>query len=165
MNTAILYSEKQKFKQWWIWLIVVFINVLYIYAVYRQILLGEPFGNKPMSNQWLLVFSIVPILLFILFLISKLEMQIKPDGIYVRFFPFHLKYRVLLWQDISRAYIRKYSALLEYGGWGIRYGLFGKGMCYNVSGNMGLQIEFKNNKKILIGTHHPEEINKVLPKQ
>ncbi len=43
---------------------------------------------------------------------------------------------------------------------GIRYGP--KGTAYNVSGKIGLQLELKNGKKILIGTRKPEEIENLL---
>ncbi|MBX2959059.1 MAG: hypothetical protein KF732_03800 [Flavobacteriales bacterium] len=61
-------------------------------------------------------------------------------------------------------YVRQYSPLTEYGGWGIRLGLFGKGTAYNVSGNKGLQLEFTNNKKLLIGTNKPNELTETLTK-
>ncbi|MDQ1088364.1 hypothetical protein [Siphonobacter sp. SORGH_AS_1065] len=52
--------------------------------------------------------------------------------------------------------------MTEYGGWGLRLGLFGKGIAFNVSGNKGLQLEFIDHKKLLIGTNKPEELTKVL---
>ena len=53
---------------------------------------------------------------------------------------------------------------MEYGGWGLRYGFFGKGRALNVSGNTGLQIEFNNGKRLLIGTNKPRELKEVLTK-
>ncbi len=51
---------------------------------------------------------------------------------------------------------------MEYGGWGIKNGLFGSGKSYNVSGNEGLQIIYTNNKRLLIGTKKTDEIKSVL---
>jgi hypothetical protein len=39
---------------------------------------------------------------------------------------------------------------MEYGGWGIKYGKMGK--AYNVSGNRGVQLEFTDGKRLLIGS-------------
>jgi hypothetical protein len=50
--------------------------------------------------------------------------------------------------------------LKEYGGWGIRMGRNNK--AYNVSGNIGIQIIFNDESKLLIGTNEPEEIANVL---
>ncbi len=53
-----------------------------------------------------------------------------------------------------------YRPILEYGGWGIRYGL--RGRAYNVSGNRGLRVELTNGKHILFGSAKPEELKLAL---
>ena len=55
--------------------------------------------------------------------------------------------------------------LLEYGGWGLKGGLLwkkSKGIAINVSGNIGIQLELKNGKKLLIGTQKLQEAKQVL---
>ncbi|MEO0075774.1 MAG: hypothetical protein ABIK31_06695 [candidate division WOR-3 bacterium] len=54
--------------------------------------------------------------------------------------------------------------MTEYGGWGLRLGLFGKGTAFSVSGNKGLQLEFTDNKKLLIGTNKLDELTETLKK-
>jgi hypothetical protein len=63
---------------------------------------------------------------------------------------------------LSKIYVREYSPLGEYGGWGIRYTISGAGKAYNISGKIGLQLEFTTGKKVLIGTHKGEEIKEIL---
>jgi hypothetical protein len=75
---------------------------------------------------------------------------------FVRFFPFHRNFKRFAFEDFGEYYAREYRPLLEYGGWGIRCGKNGK--AYNVSGKKGLQIIFKNGKKLLIGSQNPEEL-------
>jgi hypothetical protein len=104
---------------------------------------------------------ILPFFILVLFASFRLHTRINSTGIYYRFFPFHLKKKALLWDDVATATVRKYSPLGEYGGWGVRYG-FKSGTAYNVSGNTGLQLVLKNGKKILIGTLKPEELQTVL---
>lgn len=157
-----LFSEEQKFNQWWLWLLLIGINCPFLYGIYQQLYLGKPFGDKPMSDTGLLLTAFGMLLLLLLFFIFKLQTVIKEDGIYVRFFPFHLTFRKYTWDTISKAYVRKYNPIPEYGGWGLRLGLFGKGTAFNVSGNMGLQLEFTNGKKLLIGTNKPEELEMML---
>ncbi len=96
----------------------------------------------------------------------RLDTEIREDGIYYQLFPFHFKMRKIAFDDIEKVYVRKYNPLMEYGGWGIRLGLFGKGWAINISGNKGIQIEFKNKKKrkFLLGTQKPEEVEAVLNK-
>lgn len=164
MNEEILFRETQKFRQWWLWLILIGINGLFLFGVFRQVIGGEKFGDKPMSDTGLIMATIFTIILTLLFTSFRLETIIKNDGIYVRFFPLHLKFKHYNWEKLTKSYVRKYSAISEYGGWGLRFGIFGKGTAYNVSGNEGLQLEFVNKKKLLIGTNKSDELTQILQK-
>ncbi len=160
MNKDFLFSEKQYFKQWWLILLLFGIAGIFIFGFIKQNILGEQFGNKPMSNTALLITNIICILFIILFSCIRLDTHIKADGIYVRFFPFSVNFKHYSWSIIKSMYIREYAPLKEYGGWGLRYGTSGKAL--TVSGRNGLQLELNNNSKLLIGTNKPEEITKVL---
>lgn len=164
MDNEILFTERQKFKQWWLWLILIGINALFLFGVFKQVNGGQQFGDKPMSDTGLLITTGLTILLTFLFINCRLDTIIKKDGIYVRFFPFHIKFKYYTWDTLTKSYVRQYSAITEYGGWGLRLGLFGKGTAYNVSGDKGIQLEFTNNKKLLIGTNKADELTAVLKK-
>ncbi len=162
MSNKILFSERQKFKQWWLWLLLLGINGFFLLGVFKQVVYGQQFGNKPMSNAGLLITTGLTILFTLLFLNFRLDTCIREDGIYVRFFPFHLKFKHYGWDTLTRSYVRQYSAITEYGGWGLKFGRNGK--AFNVSGDKGLQLEFTNNKKLLIGTNKPDELIETLKK-
>ncbi|RDC56527.1 hypothetical protein DU508_13150 [Pedobacter chinensis] len=164
MTNEILFTERQKFKQWWLWLLLLGINGLFLFGVFKQVIGGQQFGNKPMSNAGLLATTGLMILLTLLFVNFRLDTNIKKDGVYVRFFPFHLKFKHYSWDTLTKSFVRQYSPLIEYGGWGLRLGLFGKGTAFNVSGDKGLQLEFTNKKKLLIGTNKPDELTETLNK-
>jgi hypothetical protein len=161
-DKEILFSESQKIKQVWIWLILLGINGLFLIAIIRQIIGGQPFGNNPMSNTGLLVGMSLSILFTIIMANFRLDTLIKKDGIYVRFFPFHLRFKKYPWESLTKSYVREYSPITEYGGWGLRYGFLGKGKVYSILGNKGLQLECKGKKKLLIGTQKPKELKEVL---
>ena len=162
MDQIAYFTERQRFKQWWIWLILLGMNSLFIFGSFQQLMLGKQFGDKPMSNNGLLLMTFLTILLCILFYCIRLETQIKKDGIYVRFFPFQRKFKYYSWSMIKNCYVRKYRPLTEYGGWGWRISISGRGTALSISGNQGLQLEFLNDKKMLIGTKRPEELSKAL---
>jgi hypothetical protein len=164
MNNEILFSERQRFTQWWLWLILLGINGLFLYGVFEQVIVGQKLGNHPMSNTGLIITAGLILFLTLLFAIGHLDTTIKKDGIYVRFFPFHIKCKQYPWEKLTKSYVRQYSPITEYGGWGLRLGLFGKGTAFNVSGNKGLQLEFTDHKKLLIGTNKPEELSETLKK-
>ncbi len=54
--------------------------------------------------------------------IFKLKTRIDEIGIHYQFFPFHFKMKTILWENIKKAETRKYYALSEYGGWGLKGG-------------------------------------------
>jgi hypothetical protein len=164
MDNKILFTERQKFKQWWLWVILLGVNGLFLFGVVKQVIGGQPFGDHPMSNRGLLLTEGLTLAGTILFTSFRLETQIKKDGIYVRFFPFHLSFRQYTWDNISKSYVRQYNPISEYGGWGLRLGLFGKGKAFNISGDQGLQLEFRDKEKLLIGTNKPKELTETLNK-
>ena len=75
-------------------------------------------------------------------------------GISLRFFPFGKE--EIAFADIAEAAARSYSAVGEYGGWGVRSG--GKGKAYNVSGDRGVQLVLRNGTRLLIGSQRADEL-------
>jgi len=162
MEQDYVYKEIQRFTQWWLWLILVVVNLVFTYGFYKQVIAGQPVGDNPMSDAGVTVAMLVSLLLSVFFYTLRLETLIKDDGIYIRFFPFHLKFKHYPWSRINRSYVHIYSPITEYGGWGLRYGMFGTGTAFNVSGNQGLQLEFVDEKKLLIGTNNPMGLSSAL---
>lgn len=140
------------------------VNGIFLFAIFEFVAEGRQSGIKPMSNAGLLFTLGLCLLITFLFISFRLDTQIKENGIYVKVFPFHLSFKVYPWDKISKLFVRQYNPIIEYGGWGLRLGLFGKGKAYNVSGNKGLQIVFTDNRRLLIGTKKPEELTETLTK-
>lgn len=93
----------------------------------------------------------------------KLITRIDEKGIHYRFFPFHRKQKSILWSEIQTAYVRQYDAISEYGGWGLKGGFRRKkGKAINTKGDIGIQLELTNSKKLLIGTQKESDAKKVL---
>lgn len=157
------FIEVQRFRQWWIWLIVagnLALTVgLFGYGMYRQLILGQPWGSKPMSDGSLLVVGPVAILfslgLFWLLLSARLEVKVASEALSVRFRPFVA--RRIPYREIARVEAKSYRPLVEYGGWGIRWGP-GRGIAYNVSGTEGVLLELTNGKRILLGSQNPQPL-------
>ena len=164
MDAEVLFSEKQRFHQWWLWLLLIGLNGLILYGIVQQLIFGIPFGDKPASDAGLVLSFAIPLSLLVFFIFLRLETHITKDGIYVRFLPFQKHYKHYSWANLSKSFVRKYSPILEYGGWGYRFGIYGKGSALNVSGNKGLQLVTIDGKRMLIGTRKPDEIMQVLRK-
>jgi hypothetical protein len=155
-----IFTETQRFTQWWLWLIIIGVAGLHVYGLYQQFYLGEPFGDNPASDEMLLVFSSIPVLLILFFVALRLDTRVDAEGVHYRFFPFQIKYKLKRWDELEKAYVREYKPIHEYGGWGIRG--WGKDKARNVSGNMGLQLELKNGDRLLIGTQKGQEMESVV---
>ena len=158
------FKEVQRFKIRWAWLAVAALNLLFIYAIIQQLILGKPFGSKPAPGFVLIIVELF-FLALLMFLISiKLKTRITDTGITYRFYPFQFKETVIEWHELKDAYIREYHSFYEYGGWGIRTGTEKTGKAINTSesSNRGLQLEFNDHRLLLIGTKRPEEIQTIV---
>ena len=156
------FKEVQKFTQWWLWLLLVGLGILPVIGIYKQLILGETFGNKPMSDSGLIVFLLFVFSVLALFYIIKLKTEITKYELRFNFFPFYKK--IVKWEDVKNAKIVRYGFV----GYGIRFGSK-YGTIYNIKGNKGLAIELKNGKKFLIGTQKHlelfETVNRILKDQ
>ena len=152
------FKEEQKFTQWWLKLILIGVGVIPIFAIYKQFILGEKFGDKPMSNLALVIFCVFIFGLITMLWFMRLKTEIDPKEIRISFFP--LVKKQFNWKEIKKAEIITYDFV---GGWGIR--LYTKyGTVYNTKGNLGLAIEFLDGEKILIGTQKEAELNCIIKK-
>ena len=152
------FKETQKFSQWWLWLILLFIGALPILGIYKQLIIGEKFGDKPMSDLGLIIFAVFVFSLIAMFWFMQLKTEIDQNEIRMRFFPL-VKKRVS-WEEIKNAEIVNYGFV---GGWGIRLSTK-YGTVYNMKGDKGLAIELLNGKNFLIGTQKPNELTAMLEK-
>ena len=164
--STIDFKEVQRLRTWWAWIAVSALNIVFIYAIMQQVILGKPFGTKPAPDLVLMIIELV-LLFFFFFLVSiKLKTGITDTGIYYRYYPFQFKETVIEWHELRDAYIREYNSFHEYGGWGIRKGSAKRGNAINTSasGNRGLQLQFNDGRLLLIGTKRPDEIQVIISK-
>jgi len=150
MSSAILFREVQQFRQWWLWLLIAPGPLVIWYRTFRY-LIHET--HPPPSGLQLLSWVFAGLGLPLLFYSIRLVTEVRNDGVYLRFYPFHWSFLRFPFDSIKHVEARTYSPIGEFGGWGIRYGWNGK--AYNVSGNQGIQLELNNGKRILVGSQRP----------
>jgi hypothetical protein len=159
-----IYTEKQKFNQPWIWIGLIITALLMIIlfgiGINKQLIHGQTFGNHPMSDTGLIVtFILVWILFMLIFLLiglARLTTVIDRTGIRYQFFPFQLSFQKISWDAIDSYQVITYNPVHEYGGWGVRSKK--NATAFNVSGDKGLQMKLKNGKTLLIGTQNATEL-------
>ena len=153
-----IFKEEQRFTQPLI-LVILIMSGLVVIGLTTKEYMAENSNMKTVEFITVLggyfAFTL-PIFFF------KLITRIDEKGIHYRFFPFHRKFRTLFWPEIKTASVRKYDAISEYGGWGLK-GFFGKrGRAINVKGDIGIQLYLTNAKAFLIGTQKENEAKSVL---
>lgn len=156
-----LFREVQHFRQLWLWLIVLAVSGFATYAMVQQLILGAPFGSNLAPDCGVIGIMVVfgfglPIFMYA----THLTTEVRSDGLYYRFFPFHCSFQRIAAGDVKRYEVLTYSPIKDYGGWGIRYGVGGK--AYNVSGNRGVLLHLSNGRGLLIGSQRPEEFANAL---
>jgi hypothetical protein len=156
-----VFKEEQRFNQLWL-IILIAISVLMPIVIIVATYIKNPksYSNTELIGLLGLVIFATGIIFFF-----KLSTRIDESGIYYKFFPFHLKYKHINWSEINKVYVRTYDAINDYGGWGLRGGALwnkSKGKAINISGDIGIQLELINGKKLLIGTQKKVDAERVL---
>jgi hypothetical protein len=160
-HPLIVFREAQKFKEPWVWALMMIAPAVLLYGMIQQLILKKPWGNNPMSDSGLLILGLIVIIGLPLFIyLVRLDTEVRKDGIYYRYLPFHFSYHQIPSSALLSWQVIQYHPLRDYGGWGIRYGKFGK--AYTLTGNKGIQLFTKDQKKILLGTLKPEEFKRAI---
>jgi len=169
-GSTVRFTESQYFRQVWFWLILggsaVLTAGIFGHGLYVQFVQGRPWGDRPMSDTALIVTASLMFLLeaglIALFAAAHLRTEVRNDGLYLRFVPFHLSSHRLPLADVAQVEAITYRPIMDYGGWGIRYswGSPGgtKGKAYNVFGNRGVRLTYCAGSHLVIGSQHPEEL-------
>lgn len=150
LSTNCPFKEIQKMPVWisWTSLFVPFLSLFIVWKShgldFSTMFIGILFA---ISVSWLL--SMV-----------RLETIITDGFIAYRLYPLQIHFREIRKSEVVEAYIRKYKPIVEYGGWGLRFGRSGRAV--NLRGNWGVQLVFKSGRKLLIGTGQVDLMQRAL---
>ena len=154
--TNLYFKEEQRFRQWWLWLILIAVALIPVNGVIQQVIRDQQFGDNPLSDFGLIFLLIFMIGFLALFWMMKLSTEIDDASIKMNFYPFTKK--EIKWTEIESAEVLNYGFV---GGWGIRLGTK-YGTVYNTSGKIGLAIILKNKEKFCIGTIKESELKALI---
>ncbi|MDD7885156.1 hypothetical protein [Flavivirga sp. 57AJ16] len=155
-----VFKEEQRFTQKWL-IVLLSISSIFPIFIITKIFLVE---NSMNLLEYISIMGMILIAIGFIF-IFKLKTRIDEIGIHYQFFPFHFKMKTIFWGNIKSAKTRKYNALSEYGGWGLKGSWLGKknnGIAINIKGNIGIQLILVDEKKILIGTQKRFDADNVI---
>lgn len=164
MPPETLFREDQQFRQPILWIILLgmsaFCGGTIAWMISRQVIQDIPFGEDAMSNDKMVLLGAIILalngILLLLFYTLKLQTEVTPQGLFIRFKPFHRKTRQIDLSGVTSVVSVQYRPAMDYGGWGIRRGR--SGTAYNVTGDLGVRIDYENGYHLLIGTRYPDEL-------
>ncbi len=108
------------------------------------------------ARVWSAVVGIVVVaLVWVLFAATELVVDVDKDAVTIRFLYLWPARRVPL-ADIATIESVRYRPLLDYLGYGVRFGP--KGLAYNVSGDRGVKIRLRDGGSFLVGSQRPDEL-------
>lgn len=149
------FVELQRFNQWWLWVFISALILLPLYGIYKQLIVGEPWGNSPMPDYGLFIFLAFTLGFALFFYYLELRTEIDSRGIRVRLRP--IATQTFKWEQIEAVQLVRYGFV----GYGLR--LMTKfGTVYNTRGHFGLAIITKDGGRFMIGTQKPEIVAKVV---
>jgi len=137
------FTETQRFRQWWIWALLIFALIVMVMALLKD----------SSAGVWLPFILVVGAVGLIASL--RLDTRVDARGVHYRFFPL-IPWRSLPWSAIASADVQTYGFI----GYGIRW-IF-DGWAYNVAGHKGLMLVKTDGRKLLIGTQRPAELEQFM---
>ncbi|WP_137287332.1 hypothetical protein [Halorussus salinisoli] len=145
METEVHFRENQEFDQPWLW------GLLGLRAVGDLLALARGKRSARETVGRLATLGAVALL----FRVATLRTEVRDDGVYVNFAPFHRSDKRVPFADLTDVQATGYSPL-RYGGWGIRWSP--SGIAYTVSGRSGVRFERTGGKSVFVGSDRPDEL-------
>jgi hypothetical protein len=158
----VFFHEEQQFDRGWTMLILV--SSLAPLAIigaglFMQLVLNRPFGDRPAPDGLLIALFLAILALNVvlcwMFLAARLTTEVRPDGLFIRFQPFHRHERRI--DGIRSWKARDYRPIREYGGWGIRWTWRGD-RAFNVGGSRGVELVLEEGGRLMIGSKRADEL-------
>ncbi len=159
-TTEVIFHEEQRFRQPLLWVIVVADAILMLGLLGSFLVRQTGAGPDGQARTVLIIAfaaaAAVSGAVIALLAACRLITQVRRDGLYLRFVPFHRSMWKVPLENVLKVEPRAYSPVLNYGGWGLRRTF--KGRAYNVSGNRGVRLDFADRRHLLIGSRRPEDL-------
>ena len=134
-NKPIIYQEKVSGTKWGFYLSPIAILPLLV-----------DYFNHSLSSKTYLTAGLFLFIFISIGALMKLEWFFNSTTFSYKMRPFHFKWQQIPLNEIQKIEVLKINPLLEFGGWGLRFGKLGK--AYTIEGKLILHIELKSGKKL-----------------
>lgn len=162
-------TETQYFRQGWLWALLLVGSVPGFLVAVAAIV----HDNGGLTRDILPTLTAVFVLVFgplVVFYYASLRTEVRQDGLYLKLFPVHLRFRRVACADIESVERTSFSPMGDYGGIGVRHnptfyrwGVSFEGeKAYIAEGGEGIRIKRRDQRPLVIGTQRPEELQAAL---
>ena len=158
---SVHYREVQKFRQLWIWLVLLVACVpvmgVFAFGLVSHFAFDNPWGRMSdggMAATAALAIGL-PLALIGAFYFIALITEVSEEGVRIWFYPFYR--RTIRLDEIESYEAVRYNSLTEYGGWGIRWSPR-RGWAYNVAGISGARLSLTRDRRVTIGSANADEL-------
>jgi hypothetical protein len=167
------FEEVQTFREnRWVPVLVIAISAFTLlpiaYGMYQQLVTGVPWGDKPMSdNGLILMFLSVLVSIGIaasVVLLSRLEVEVNEQGLRYRYFPITFKWQLVTPDNIESYTLEKRFRIFQSGGFGYNRNILRQRRSYRIRGGRHLSLKLKNGQQVLLGTQNPEGLEWAMKK-
>jgi len=159
--SKVYFTESQRIDQLWLKLLMATVAIISF----------VPFLLMPNQDLWkietmMIIMGLLFALTFacIITFVVKFETRITSDGVYYKYPPMVWKWKKVAYEELEDYRFRRYNAFTEFGGLGYKKKLFKKYHAIILKGDKGLELIFKNGKKLLLGTQKPDAMRLALKK-
>ena len=150
-----MYNEKQEIMPAFVNIIMMAVTVSLV-AVAAYVIYEYGFDDDAM---WLLITAVIIAAVTVLMMFLKIKIAVSYDSLIVGVF----KGRTVPIKEIVSVAVEEFSAIKDYGGWGLRYNLKTKTLGYIARGtNKGMRINTADGKSFLVSSKRVNEFQGAL---
>ena len=143
--TAIYFTETQSIQHFWIRLVLLFEIIVFSGIIYRQLIMGKPFGPHPVTDSGLIILSLLLIIPVVILFFIKIKITVSREGVCYKMVPMGLfKYK------ITRQQLKSFSIETKNNN--------------KSNETTGLKLELKNEKNLFLPSKKPKQIFQAVQK-
>ncbi len=156
-----IFSECQQFRQWWVWCVLfplaLFLIGFFAHVMFKQLLLGTPVGEKPLSDILLLVVGVATIFVALCLIVvvyrARLTVKVDSEGVHIHFFPI-IRKQLVRYEDLLSCRVCTLPSSRLRGGGGLS--VDGSRRMLTVGGTVGVELSLLDDEVLVLGSQEPD---------
>ena len=138
-SKVIYHTETQSIQYFWIRLILLFEIIVFSGIIYRQLIMGKPFGPYPVTDSGLIILSLLLVLPVVILFFIRIKITVSREEVCYKMVPLGLfKYK------ISRQQMKNFSIETKNAG--------------KSNETSGLKLILRNEKSLFLPSKKPKQM-------